>query len=584
MAKSILVCFRSAANTGQLESRLRILLDRLTPDNVRLPVPRIQCNDSRLCLAILNPNASTTRHGASVCLGKLEEGWDAWWRVASDSPEGTFALFRANDRHVELITDVVGSRTIWYAHTDDLFVAATSQRAISFFLGDYRPSLQAFGWMLSAGTIGPGQSWDNRIRPMPPDARLRLDRRGWSISVDQPEIEFAARQMSDTEHERRLRDAIERTMAGLAFDNSHWVFPLSGGVDCRTILSLLGDRRDLACITWGVRSSLNQRGNDAFLARRVAAHFGLEHRYFEADGLQTPFETLLDRFLVAGEGRVDHLTGYQDGFATWTELVDSGIDGVIRGDQGFCPNVVSTEVDTRHAIHLAMLDDYPELQTVASSLRERLGEQRLPDNLRRRTGETLDAWRDRLRHSHGLPAIQGALNDLKASFVEIANPLLARRIIDVVRGLPDHLRRRKLVLRRIAEKVGPDIPFARHLATDDMKDLLRRPDATELLMNELNSQQARDLFSNALIDHLLRRIASPAAQSQSRRRRTFSTAKRFLPKTLKRVVRNAVGRKPLDPHVLALRACLVCRMTKMLREDAQAGRASLKRAVDEVCQ
>ena len=48
-------------------------------------------------------------------------------------PDGSYALFRSDENKVELITDVVGSRTIWYVRTEDAFIASTSQRAIIFF-------------------------------------------------------------------------------------------------------------------------------------------------------------------------------------------------------------------------------------------------------------------------------------------------------------------------------------------------------------------------------------------------------------------------------------------------------------------
>jgi hypothetical protein len=350
------------------------------------------------------------------------------------------------------------------------------------------------------------------------------------------------------------------------------MFPLSGGVDCRTILSLLKDREGLTCMTWGIQPSLTDPSNDAYLARQIADHFHLPHRFFAADSVEEDFANVLDRFLIAGEGRVDHLTGYQDGFRLWRELYESGIQGVIRGDQGFCPKPISNEVEARHSVHLAMLDDFPELNAFSEAVQGYLGSQMFPENLQRTSDETLEAWRDRVRHTYGLGAVHGALNDLKATYVELANPLLSPRIIAVVRGLPDHLRRRKHVLRQIARRVGPPVPFARALATRDMGDFVASPAAAAVLAQELESPLMRELISDAAVDFLSEGLRDRPGPGQSQLRRAGRRIKGWLPTALKRKLRRAVGCRPPSRYVLALRACLISRMHQMLSEDARAGR------------
>src|SRR5690606_18909468 len=124
-----------------------------------------------LVSVVANPAGSCRREGVSVALGVLEA--DAHWsRPRADVPDGCFALLRADDEHVELAADASASRTIWYAMTNDLFAASTSQRAVVSVLGDFHPNLDAAAWLLSSGSLGPGRGWDSRIERVPPGGRV----------------------------------------------------------------------------------------------------------------------------------------------------------------------------------------------------------------------------------------------------------------------------------------------------------------------------------------------------------------------------------------------------------------------------
>ena len=67
----------------------------------------------------------------------------------------------------------------------------------------------------------------------------------------------------DEDHYRRLSTALEKVVGTATLDHAQWALPLSGGIDCRTILCLLKDPAGLKAVTWGLRASLHQKGNDA---------------------------------------------------------------------------------------------------------------------------------------------------------------------------------------------------------------------------------------------------------------------------------------------------------------------------------
>jgi hypothetical protein len=135
--------------------------------------------------------------------------------------------------------------------TDDLFVASTSQRAIVTALGSYRPNRDAIAWMLSAGNLGPGLSWDSRIRCLPGNSRVVLDRDSWSLKEIVERIEFAPRHAPDRTHRDEFIRALREVFGKLRIDSETWNLMLSGGLDSRCILLMLENKSGLRSVTWG---------------------------------------------------------------------------------------------------------------------------------------------------------------------------------------------------------------------------------------------------------------------------------------------------------------------------------------------
>jgi hypothetical protein len=113
--------------------------------------------------------------------------------------------------------------------------------------------------MLSAGNLGPKNGWDVRLRSLPGDARLRLDRDAWQVTLRRTPVSYQPIEASDAAHERRLRTALEESFASTRFDHRRWLLPLSGGYDSRGVLMLLPSRLGLRTVTWGLRSALARR-------------------------------------------------------------------------------------------------------------------------------------------------------------------------------------------------------------------------------------------------------------------------------------------------------------------------------------
>jgi hypothetical protein len=570
--KAVLLCLRNNQHRPFASRQaIEALANRLRPDNISGVAPHI-IEMPGILSGIFNPiGPLQTKHGA-FCLGHLICPSDDWWQPGAALPDGAYALFRVDEGQLELVSDIVASRTIWYAQTPEVFIASTSQRAIIFFLQSFQANPAVFPWMLSSGTLGPGLSWDSRIQCLSGNSRLLLDRQTWQINLQQGEANFEPADLSTTEHKKRLVEVLAHTFLHLPVDSSKWILPLSGGFDSRAILLMMRDRRNLRCVTWGLKSSLSEEDNDAHVARLLAQHFQLDHHYLETDLSDEPAGKIFNRFLTAGEGRVDGIAAYLDGFQVWKYLFEQNIDGIMRGDEGFGWQPASSSYHVRQSVGARLLSDYANIETA-----EALGleTQTWPEPLQQRENETLATWRDRLYHEFRIPVVLSALSDLKLAYVNLITPFLSRKIIELSRTLPDALRTDKALFKEIVRDLSPAIGFAKHEAIAARKGALRAPAVVNLFEAELQTTHARSLLSDKLINSILASLKVADTSSSLKRKRSSPTplksmVARMMPANLKGQLRQSVLKPHVDSNDLAFRAYLISKTTQMLSADASA--------------
>lgn len=196
MSKIVLICFKDCKQNPYSRRDIEILSQRLTPDNISPPPPPLIINDNGVLIGIINPTEALPIKNTSVCMGNLIDPENNWWELMAKVPDGSYALFRSDENIIELISDIVASRTVWYVQTENMFIASTSQRAIVFFLQDFKPNRATFSWMLSSGTLGPGLSWDSRIQCLSGNTRLFLDRSSWKLTTKKESANFGQLDLS----------------------------------------------------------------------------------------------------------------------------------------------------------------------------------------------------------------------------------------------------------------------------------------------------------------------------------------------------------------------------------------------------
>jgi len=222
VSKAVYICARHPDGLPATPADIEAVGRRLAADNIT-PHPTRVIVAPGLLGGIFNPVPSLPARHHSVCMGNLLTPGEDWWIPGADPPEGTHAIFRVSDEAFEVLTDMVGSRTVWYVHTDDLLVAATSQRALVHILQAFEPNPGVFPWMVFTGTLGLTGSWDRQIRRLQGNARLHLDRATWRLTVEERPVRFEPEPASVGEHARILRETIENAFSRLDLDRSKWI-------------------------------------------------------------------------------------------------------------------------------------------------------------------------------------------------------------------------------------------------------------------------------------------------------------------------------------------------------------------------
>ena len=167
MADLILVCTREREGDG-MRRDLEVAAALLPPAGVQARPPLV-VGSGGVTAVVVSPSqdGSSAREGG-VRVGGFIGPPGEWWRVGSPAPDGTYVLARWDAGTVEVLDDIVGSRTVWYAMDEQRLVVSTSQRALAAVLGDVVLDPRAPAWLLSSGTLGPlgrGTRASARFRP-----------------------------------------------------------------------------------------------------------------------------------------------------------------------------------------------------------------------------------------------------------------------------------------------------------------------------------------------------------------------------------------------------------------------------------
>lgn len=498
MANLIYLFGRDGSTDSYSNADLRQVSDRITPENAPSEVTIERDGDAVACI-VGNPSPLPVR-GTSVCMGQLFPATANWDVPGATPPDGTYALVRTDGDTVELVSDVVGSRTLYYRLFEDVFVASTSQRAVQHFAESFERDDEALAWMVSSGTLGPVGTWDERVEVLDRDSTVRLERATWQLDVESNDVTFAPINRSASAQRTRLDRTIEHACRSFDADASRWTLPLSGGIDSRELLTRFRGRDGLEAITWGTADALDDPDSDAAVARDLADAADVPHTYHTLPATPADPETVFERFVTAGEGRIDHVAGYVDGFDTFAGLAADGFHGIVRGDVAQSQTRVKSPMHVRFNVNGRLVEDYETLSERPVPGKDR---QRWPARFDQRHGESLSTWRDRTYQAYRIPVTLASLTALKTPYVEVVNPLLSRPVVETIRTLPDSARNGKQLLRTDVLDRGPDVRVATNSATPSYEAIFGASDVIDHLHATLDTSSSRDVLGEELVDWTL---------------------------------------------------------------------------------
>lgn len=466
------------------------------------------------------------------------------------------------NNEIKITSDSIGDRIIWYYKDDNWFFVSNSQFYILRLVGNYQVNEEVWPWMLANGNLNDGDSWDKRIRAIPSggsvifsikkrEVKKRQDR--WKFEYDISNREVAL---------KHLKEKLFEVAAQYELPEESTLLTLSGGLDSRAALFLLRKNHPkLHTATWGTKKSFFQKGTDSYIARKISIVWKSCHQEFLFQ-FSNNFDLVLEKFLLLGEGRNDHLNSYMDGLKMWQEIDKMNYTYVIRGDEVFGWLPVKTELDARLSVAMGALSDFSNIPAAVSY---DYPINRISESLLKDDSEPVEDYRDRLYQTFRLPFVIGALQDIPLTYVETVNPFLHPEIITLMRKLPPSLRTSKNLYGEWVNTLLPQIPYAYKQSIPRPDELLFQPQNKDFFLSFINDYSTSRLLGKALITFLRENYTRNEAGYNSTGKLIYNI-KKILPVSLKKFIRNKVTGYNLPANTLALRALIIFRMQGLIKE------------------
>ena len=114
----------------------------------------------------------------------------------------------------------------------------------------------------------------------------------------------------------------------------------------------------------------------------------------------------------------------------------------------------------------------------------------------------------------------------------------------------------------------PEIPFNKRTALAVPKDLFRDKRLTEEIRKELNSPHSKELLTEKYINYILSQIDVGGGQSRALRLFSIKAVSGILDKLFKSSITSSLLKERIDMNVVAFRTYIICRMHRILTQDA----------------
>lgn len=258
-------------------------------------------------------------------------------RIPAENYDGAFMIVvvdRAR-RTVSVTNDRTGAFPVHFARHGNAFAFGPESKAVLAAAGmtprlsrDGVASFVIFGYCLSSITAFDGVT---RVEPASTltidlDSLAHRSRRYWNLCF-RPLPSVRARRAAENAHYEALL-ASQRLM--LCDHPASYQVLLSGGLDSRGVLAFADVLKQPPAwaFTWGLSDMVPK--SDAFVARRVAEHYHVPHRFLSYDSRE--FVPNAHDWIYVSELANDNVGWFAEGQPTLARVYRSGADFAIAGD------------------------------------------------------------------------------------------------------------------------------------------------------------------------------------------------------------------------------------------------------------
>lgn len=509
MAQYIFIKNRKELDKQATLDCLRNICQLLTPDEIRNYSENIietWPNSQNSFYAIQNSQYVSTVSEDTLVIGFINKANDSKQNINSTS-DGSYAVINQAGNDITFFTDQFGSRTLWYYIDRDSIIISTSQRAIIALKQNFYINQEAIAWFLSSGCQGPFISWDKDIQQVKPNLDYRFDTSLWNLTYEQkPGMDLPK---SGSTGWKKYLSVYKQTVKSsindiINLENKHeMLLPLSGGFDSRLLLGFISNSNLLSrvkLINWGVKQELGLF-DDKQAALRIAEYYNKDILNIYLPKEVDNIDDILNNFIKACEGRIDHFNAFTDNFRVWKDITEARYPFIIRGDipypTGYCIN----EKQIREKLGLQLFKDYDNQHDFDISNYSNL---QYRDFSYQKPGESLIRWRDRTFAEIRVPLILSAFSQQISAYTENRIPMMNWSLYKLYMGLPDIKKGNKAHIVELWKKYDTSrVPTNAVPSLKSMISYFEDSKGIAYLIEELKRIETTGLVSTQLIQDII---------------------------------------------------------------------------------
>lgn len=580
MAQYIFYKTRYPINSSETLHKLEHISDLLTPVQIKGKSQNIiekWPSVSESYYAIQNSDGVVKPEQNALVIGWMQQLDKNKPAVCNSEENGSYAVIKNTAEQVSFFSDQFGSRTLWYYLDDKTLIVSTSQRAIVALKGAFNFNEEVLAWYLSSGCQGPFISWDQDVKQVLPHLEYKLNIADWCFESNQKlGMELPASgstRMSDylDLYQQQVTNSLDQVIN--SYPVGQVLLPISGGLDSRLLLAL-SKNADLdskvTLVNWGVPNEGN-KFDDKIAARLVADSYGKELLDMSLPAEIDSYDVVIDSFVEASEGRIDHFNAFSDSFKMWVDFFKCGYRAIIRGDIPYTEGLDLDTVQARIHIGLDLFSDYSNTNDFSV---KKYMELQSEYEIRRAEDESLIRWRDRLYASWRVPMVISAFSHQVSGFTENRSPMMNWSLFKLYMGLSDKDKGNKLHIKKLWEKYDRSgVPSHAVGSLRSMNSYFDNAQGRSYLLVKLSALESNEFLSLDLVRSVRDAISKQEHKSSGSEITTVSQKARgflshHLPELLKAYLKSKQVKK-LSATTLAYRIILAEKIINMYASDAK---------------